>query len=158
MCYWTPCTCSKMIISYQGCFNYLWWLLLFQCWLKKQKDTLAPQRQDAGSNVMWTSGLVFGKGEVHNMLDTHSFSPLHNRCANFSISIPYSFSSRGTLWPCSPLWVWVVVVLFSPDPDHSFLWVRYTGYDGGGGWSIIQRSKYKIRYKAEKVIQNVIII
>lgn len=35
-----------------------------QCWLKKQKDVLAPDRQDAGQKVMWTSGLIFGKGQV----------------------------------------------------------------------------------------------
>lgn len=36
----------------------------FQCWLKKQRDSLAPERQDAGVEVRWTSGLIFGKGEV----------------------------------------------------------------------------------------------
>ena len=61
--------------------------MLFQCWLKKQQDTLAPQRQDVGSEVMWTSGLVFGKGEVHNMLDIHSFSPLHKRFAVISVRV-----------------------------------------------------------------------
>lgn len=37
-----------------------------ECWLKKQKDTLAPERQEglpAGEVVGWTSGLIFGKGE-----------------------------------------------------------------------------------------------
>ncbi|KAK9102142.1 hypothetical protein Sjap_019396 [Stephania japonica] len=34
-----------------------------ECWLKKQKDTLAPERQDSGEKVVWTSGLIFGKGE-----------------------------------------------------------------------------------------------
>ncbi|CAA2974790.1 peptidylprolyl isomerase [Olea europaea subsp. europaea] len=33
------------------------------CWLKKQKDLLAPEKQEAGDKVMWTSGLVFGRGE-----------------------------------------------------------------------------------------------
>ncbi|MCL7023946.1 hypothetical protein MKW94_019473 [Papaver nudicaule] len=33
-----------------------------ECWLKKQKDSLAPDRQDAGDSVIWTSGLTFGKG------------------------------------------------------------------------------------------------
>ncbi|KAG5524945.1 hypothetical protein RHGRI_031584 [Rhododendron griersonianum] len=36
-----------------------------ECWLKKQKDTLAPERQEAGNKVSWTSGLIFGKGEVN---------------------------------------------------------------------------------------------
>lgn len=34
--------------------------------------------------------------------------------------LSYSFSSRGTLLPYSLLWVWVIVVLSSPDPGHSF--------------------------------------
>ncbi|GAB4834648.1 hypothetical protein Ancab_032911 [Ancistrocladus abbreviatus] len=34
-----------------------------ECWLKKQMDSLAPERQEAGNKVMWTSGLIFGKGE-----------------------------------------------------------------------------------------------
>ncbi|KAH1249191.1 hypothetical protein HKD37_05G012480 [Glycine soja] len=37
---------------------------LFQCWLKKQKGSLAPEQIDAeGETVSWTSGLIFGKGE-----------------------------------------------------------------------------------------------
>uniref|UniRef100_A0A0A9ALG3 Uncharacterized protein n=1 Tax=Arundo donax TaxID=35708 RepID=A0A0A9ALG3_ARUDO len=35
-----------------------------ECWLKKQKDTMAPAVIARGEDVMWTSGLVFGKGEV----------------------------------------------------------------------------------------------
>ncbi|KAM0059834.1 putative cyclophilin-type peptidyl-prolyl cis-trans isomerase domain-containing protein [Helianthus debilis subsp. tardiflorus] len=34
-----------------------------ECWLKKQSDPLAPDRQEAGDNTIWTSGLVYGKGE-----------------------------------------------------------------------------------------------
>ncbi|CAI0445996.1 unnamed protein product [Linum tenue] len=34
-----------------------------ECWLKKQKDPLEPDRRDAGSLVMWTSGLVYGERE-----------------------------------------------------------------------------------------------
>uniref|UniRef100_A0A2P2K3E6 Uncharacterized protein LOC105643242 n=1 Tax=Rhizophora mucronata TaxID=61149 RepID=A0A2P2K3E6_RHIMU len=34
-----------------------------ECWLKKQKDTWEPDRRDSGDHVMWTSGLVFGKGK-----------------------------------------------------------------------------------------------
>ncbi|KAL2490009.1 peptidyl-prolyl cis-trans isomerase [Forsythia ovata] len=34
-----------------------------ECWLKKQKDTLAPNSNEAGDKFMWTSGLVFGRGE-----------------------------------------------------------------------------------------------
>jgi len=35
-----------------------------QCWLKKQKDVLVPDRQGGGEKVMWTSGLIFGQGQV----------------------------------------------------------------------------------------------
>ncbi|KAJ7003497.1 hypothetical protein NC653_008653 [Populus alba x Populus x berolinensis] len=35
-----------------------------ECWLKKQKDIFAPDRQEAGDPVIWTSGIIFGKGEV----------------------------------------------------------------------------------------------
>lgn len=35
-----------------------------QCWLKKQKDVMAPAVVARGEDVMWTSGLVFGRGEV----------------------------------------------------------------------------------------------
>ncbi|KAJ8768398.1 hypothetical protein K2173_021551 [Erythroxylum novogranatense] len=34
-----------------------------ECWLKKQKNILVPDRQEAGEPVIWTSGLIFGKGE-----------------------------------------------------------------------------------------------
>ncbi|KAK7330834.1 hypothetical protein VNO77_25038 [Canavalia gladiata] len=33
-----------------------------ECWLKKQKDSLAPEQQETGE-AGWTSGLIFGKGE-----------------------------------------------------------------------------------------------
>ncbi|KAL4363349.1 hypothetical protein GQ457_04G032870 [Hibiscus cannabinus] len=41
-----------------------------ECWLKKQKDTLDPDRRDSGDMVMWTSGLIFGKGEGIVKLNT----------------------------------------------------------------------------------------
>lgn len=34
-----------------------------ECWLKKQKYSFYPDRRDSGEHVMWTSGLIFGKGE-----------------------------------------------------------------------------------------------
>ncbi|KAF9587273.1 hypothetical protein IFM89_039520 [Coptis chinensis] len=34
-----------------------------ECWLKKHKDTLASDKQDSRDQVIWTSGLIFGKGE-----------------------------------------------------------------------------------------------
>ncbi|KAE9459249.1 hypothetical protein C3L33_08845, partial [Rhododendron williamsianum] len=40
-----------------------------ECWLKKQKDTFAPERQEVGNKVSWTSGLIFGKGESDSSAD-----------------------------------------------------------------------------------------
>ncbi|XP_060673730.1 uncharacterized protein LOC107403764 isoform X1 [Ziziphus jujuba] len=34
-----------------------------ECWLKKQKNSLEPDRRDSGDQVIWTSGLVFAKRE-----------------------------------------------------------------------------------------------
>ncbi|KAG1354367.1 DNA excision repair protein ERCC-4 [Cocos nucifera] len=34
-----------------------------ECWLKKQNDVLFPALQESGERVIWTSGLIFGKGE-----------------------------------------------------------------------------------------------
>ncbi|XP_027336803.1 uncharacterized protein LOC113850447 [Abrus precatorius] len=41
-----------------------------ECWLKKQKDSLAPEQEDTGEAVRWTSGLIFGKGEGIVELET----------------------------------------------------------------------------------------
>uniref|UniRef100_A0A175YF49 Apple domain-containing protein n=1 Tax=Daucus carota subsp. sativus TaxID=79200 RepID=A0A175YF49_DAUCS len=38
-----------------------------ECWLKKQKDSLDPDRRESGDQIMWTSGIIYGKGEVHNL-------------------------------------------------------------------------------------------
>ncbi|KAF3445609.1 hypothetical protein FNV43_RR10785 [Rhamnella rubrinervis] len=34
-----------------------------ECWLKKQKSSLDPDRRDSGDQVIWTSGLFYGKEE-----------------------------------------------------------------------------------------------
>nr|XP_009397926.1 PREDICTED: uncharacterized protein LOC103982663 isoform X2 [Musa acuminata subsp. malaccensis] len=34
-----------------------------ECWLKKQEDVLLPALHDSGKKVIWTSGLIYGKGE-----------------------------------------------------------------------------------------------
>nr|XP_028961373.1 uncharacterized protein LOC103406467 isoform X1 [Malus domestica] len=47
-----------------------------ECWLKKQKDTLDPDRKDSGDLIAWTSGLVFGKGEGIVGLETE-YGTLH---------------------------------------------------------------------------------
>ncbi|CDY35601.1 hypothetical protein Bca4012_088497 [Brassica carinata] len=59
-----------------------------ECWLKKQKDVLVPDRQEGGQKVMWTSGLIFGQGQgivgfetEHGVLHVK----LHPECAPHSV-------------------------------------------------------------------------
>lgn len=68
------------IVCYWICNN-----LFLQCWLKKQKDVLAPDRQDAGKTVMWTSGLIYGKGEVYK------FGEFLNLLIPFLLNATYMF-------------------------------------------------------------------
>ncbi|KAB2056113.1 hypothetical protein E1A91_A11G084200v1 [Gossypium mustelinum] len=55
-----PCLCDSWVFcgNKQDCGSRFG-----ECWLKKQKDALDPDWRDSGDNVIWTSGLVFGKGE-----------------------------------------------------------------------------------------------
>lgn len=39
-------------------------VLMWQCWLKRQTDPLDPEIHDSGVFNAWTSGLVFGKDVV----------------------------------------------------------------------------------------------
>ncbi|KAL3633466.1 hypothetical protein CASFOL_022228 [Castilleja foliolosa] len=43
---------------------------------RKQKDVLAPEKQEVGNNVMWTSGIIFGRGEGIVGLETE-YGTLH---------------------------------------------------------------------------------
>lgn len=55
-----PCLCDSWVF----CGNRVACGLRFgECWLKKQKDTLEPDRKDSGDLVMWTSGFIFGERE-----------------------------------------------------------------------------------------------
>ncbi|KAG8380538.1 hypothetical protein BUALT_Bualt06G0026000 [Buddleja alternifolia] len=47
-----------------------------ECWLKKQKDVLVPDKQETGNKIMWTSGLIFGRGEGIVGLETE-YGTLH---------------------------------------------------------------------------------
>ncbi|KZV58575.1 hypothetical protein F511_11909 [Dorcoceras hygrometricum] len=47
-----------------------------ECWLKKQKDVLVPDKHEAGKKGMWTSGIVFGRGEGIVGLETE-YGTLH---------------------------------------------------------------------------------
>ncbi|TKY55512.1 peptidyl-prolyl cis-trans isomerase [Spatholobus suberectus] len=89
-----------------------------ECWLKKQKDSLAPDRLDtesAGEAVTWTSGLIFGSGEAIIGLETEYGTlrvKLFPECAPHSIAyvlelLPlhlcagcqfYRAESRGQSW------------------------------------------------------------
>ncbi|KAM0935497.1 putative cyclophilin-type peptidyl-prolyl cis-trans isomerase domain-containing protein [Dioscorea sansibarensis] len=47
-----------------------------ECWLKKQKDILSPDVKPSDESGMWTSGLIFGKGEGIIGLETE-YGTLH---------------------------------------------------------------------------------
>lgn len=68
-----PCLCDSWVFcgDRESCGSKFG-----ECWLKKQKDILAPDRQDAGPKVSWTSGLIFGKGEGIVGLETE-YGTLH---------------------------------------------------------------------------------
>uniref|UniRef100_A0A5B7BAE5 PPIase cyclophilin-type domain-containing protein n=1 Tax=Davidia involucrata TaxID=16924 RepID=A0A5B7BAE5_DAVIN len=86
-----------------------------ECWLKKQKDILDPVRRDSGQGVIWTSGLVFGKGKGTVGLKTN-YGVLHVKlfpdCAPHSVTYIlellasrhcagcqfYRAESRGSSW------------------------------------------------------------
>ncbi|CAN1357270.1 hypothetical protein LINPERPRIM_LOCUS44162 [Linum perenne] len=59
------------------------------CWLKKQKDALAPDRQEVVESKMWTSGLIFERGEGIVGLETE-YGTLHIQllpdCAPHSVA------------------------------------------------------------------------
>ncbi|XXG75718.1 hypothetical protein AAC387_Pa08g0229 [Persea americana] len=67
-----------------------------ECWLKKQKDPLLPDLQEAGAKVVWTSGLIFGNGEGIVAMETE-YGVLHIKlfpdCA--PLSVAYIFDLLG---------------------------------------------------------------
>ncbi|KAK9984813.1 hypothetical protein SO802_034338 [Lithocarpus litseifolius] len=81
-----PCLCDSWVFcgNREACGSKFG-----ECWLKKQKDTLAPQRQDLGQKVSWTSGFIFGKGEGIVGLETE-YGTLHIKlfpdCAPHSVT------------------------------------------------------------------------
>ncbi|KAF5188178.1 peptidyl-prolyl cis-trans isomerase [Thalictrum thalictroides] len=80
-----PCLCDSWVFcgNKEACGSKFG-----ECWLKKQKDTLAPERQDSGGSVIWTSGVIFGKGEGIVGLGTE-YGTLHIKlfpeCAPYSV-------------------------------------------------------------------------
>ncbi|KAB2056112.1 hypothetical protein E1A91_A11G084200v1 [Gossypium mustelinum] len=92
-----PCLCDSWVFcgNKQDCGSRFG-----ECWLKKQKDALDPDWRDSGDNVIWTSGLVFGKGEgiiklktEHGIVNVKLLSLQH--CAGCQF---YRAESRGNSW------------------------------------------------------------
>ncbi|KAA3454782.1 Peptidyl-prolyl cis-trans isomerases isoform 1 [Gossypium australe] len=81
-----PCLCDTWVFcgNKEACGSRFG-----ECWLKKQKDPLSPDRQDAGKSVIWTSGLIFGKGEGIVGMETE-YGTLHIKlfpnCAPHSVA------------------------------------------------------------------------
>ncbi|KAJ7944670.1 Peptidyl-prolyl cis-trans isomerase [Quillaja saponaria] len=73
-----PCLCDSWVFcgNRKACGSKFG-----ECWLKKQKDGLAPDRHEVGQTVSWTSGLIFGKGEGIIGLETE-YGTLHIKVAN----------------------------------------------------------------------------
>ncbi|GAB4857714.1 hypothetical protein Ancab_015626 [Ancistrocladus abbreviatus] len=81
-----PCLCDSWVFcgNKKACGSKFG-----ECWLKKQKDSLVPERHEAGNKVMWTSGLVFGKGEGIIGLETEHGTlhiKLYPDCAPHSVA------------------------------------------------------------------------
>ncbi|KAL6545359.1 hypothetical protein OROGR_009233 [Orobanche gracilis] len=68
-----PCLCDSWVFcaNNEACGEKFG-----ECWLKKQKDVLAPEKHNVGKEVMWTSGILFGKGEGIVGLET-KYGTLH---------------------------------------------------------------------------------
>ncbi|TKY70762.1 peptidyl-prolyl cis-trans isomerase [Spatholobus suberectus] len=84
-----PCLCDTWVFcgNREACGSKFG-----ECWLKKQKDSLAPERQEEVPLVEvvgWTSGLIFGKGEGIIGLETE-YGTLHIKllpdCAPHSVA------------------------------------------------------------------------
>ncbi|XP_021280386.1 uncharacterized protein LOC110413766 isoform X1 [Herrania umbratica] len=107
-----PCLCDSWVFcgNREACGSRFG-----ECWLKKQKDALDPDRRDSGDAVIWTSGLIFGKGEGIVKLKTE-YGALHVKllpdCAPHSVTYIlellalhhcagcqfYRAESRGNSW------------------------------------------------------------
>ncbi|OWM86375.1 hypothetical protein CDL15_Pgr021461 [Punica granatum] len=107
-----PCLCDSWVFcgDREACGSQFG-----ECWLKKQKDSLAPERQAAGPLVKWTSGLIFGKGQGIIGLETE-YGTIHIKlfpdCAPHSVEYIlellalkhcagcqfYRAESRGLFW------------------------------------------------------------
>ncbi|XP_015865660.1 uncharacterized protein LOC107403302 [Ziziphus jujuba] len=81
-----PCLCDTWVFcgNREACGSKFG-----ECWLKKQKDTMQPDRQEEGEKVSWTSGIIFGKGEGIIGMKT-KYGTLHIKllpdCAPYSVA------------------------------------------------------------------------
>ncbi|KAL3497628.1 hypothetical protein ACH5RR_040360 [Cinchona calisaya] len=95
-----PCLCDSWVFcgNKEACGSKFG-----ECWLKKQKDTLAPERQEKGNKMMWTSGLVFGKGEGIIGMETE-YGTLHIKllpeCSPHSVAYILELLSLGHCAGC----------------------------------------------------------
>lgn len=55
-----PCLCDTWVFcgDKEACGEHFG-----ECWLKKQKDAMVPEKKEVGQKIMWTSGVIFGGGE-----------------------------------------------------------------------------------------------
>ncbi|GMN48304.1 hypothetical protein TIFTF001_017478 [Ficus carica] len=74
-----PCLCDSWVFcgNRQACGSRFG-----ECWLKKQKNSLDPDQRESGDHVMWTSGLIFAKGEDVVGLETE-YGILHIKVSSF---------------------------------------------------------------------------
>ncbi|KAK4786648.1 hypothetical protein SAY86_010481 [Trapa natans] len=107
-----PCLCNSWVFcgNREACGSRFG-----ECWLKKQQDSLAPERQEEGPLVGWTSGLIYGRGEGIIGLETE-YGTIHIKlfpdCAPHSVNYIlellalkhcagcqfYRAESRGQFW------------------------------------------------------------
>ncbi|XP_057798896.1 uncharacterized protein LOC131014817 [Salvia miltiorrhiza] len=107
-----PCLCDSWVFcgNKEACGEKFG-----ECWLKKQKDVLLPEKQDTGNKIKWTSGIIFGRGEGIIALETE-YGTLHIKllpdCSPHSVAYMlellalrhcagchfYRAESRGQFW------------------------------------------------------------
>ncbi|WRX10578.1 Cyclophilin-type peptidyl-prolyl cis-trans isomerase domain - like 7 [Theobroma cacao] len=112
-----PCLCDSWVFcgNREACGSRFG-----ECWLKKQKDTLDPDRRDSGDEVIWTSGLIFGKGEGIVKLKTE-YGALHVKVSTATQS-SYLFSFMwGRFHTLTP----TQVCLLSPQVEKQWVNVAH---------------------------------
>ncbi|KAJ4847037.1 hypothetical protein Tsubulata_038476, partial [Turnera subulata] len=91
-----PCLCDTWVFcgNREACGSKFG-----ECWLKKQ-DMFVPDRQEGGSPAMWTSGIIFGKGQfVILELLAGGGGVLRNHLGQWLAGFGYSIGSCTALGP-----------------------------------------------------------